>query len=106
MTANLPVVFTADLDMVVDLLVIFLRDEVLVSESVLCPGREVGRVLHHIAWAIHVVVPSHDTHGHVVQSPLRDCAVEDSNCEVRAPVCVTRVECSVTGHGHVETSQS
>lgn len=105
MSSDLLVVVTAHLDMVVDLRIQLFRVVVLEPESVLCPGVEVRPVLKRVGRAVDIVVSGHDAHSHVVQTPLRHSAVQDSNRQVAAPVGGARVEDRISRHAHVQTSK-
>lgn len=94
-------VFSLDINVVVDLSVVLRRIEMLESESVLGPRREVWRIVDLVVLTLDIVPGCNDTNGHVIQTPLWDGTVEDGNGQVGSPVALAGVEGSVTRHGHV-----
>jgi len=66
-------------------------------------GEEVGWDI--VCVSPDIVVCSHNPGSHIINTPLRDSAVQDRNGQVGAPVCCASLEKNVTWHGHVQTSQ-
>lgn len=94
-----------DVDMVVDLLMIFSGKVVLETKRIQSPRGVCWCVLNLVVLPANVVPCCGDANSHVVETPLRDSSVEDSNGEVCAPVRVGTVELDITRHSHIQTSQ-
>ena len=98
-----PAVLLLHVDVEVDLLPALLRPEVAVPEGVLGPRIHVDTGLVYSKPDLEV--RGHNSHGHVVDTVLRHCAIENSDRQVGAPKAISRVEEGVTRHGHVKTSK-
>jgi len=68
-----------------------------------CPRLKVGQV--NLIVAVNKVPACENADNHVVQAPLRHCAIKHGDCKVGAEVAVTISESDVTSHGHVQTSE-
>lgn len=92
-----------DVDVLVDKAEVGLTAGVSIAVGVKGPGVEVGRAV--VLVAVGVEVSGHDTGGSIVDTPLRNGAVDDSKSQVGTPEGGTGAEDGVTRHGHIQTSQ-
>lgn len=104
--ADVACMLATDVDVLIDQSVVLLGVEVLESKGVLGPRGEVWCILDLVLVTANVVPRGDNADSHVVDTPLWDGAVEDSDGQVGTPVRGHGVEGHITGHGHVETGKS
>lgn len=103
---NVITVVVLNINMIVDLFIALLSNVVTVSESSCSPRRKVGGIFDLVALSVDEVPRCDDTDSHVIDSVLRNGAIQYGDGEVGTPEGSSAVEANVSRHGHVKACKS